>query len=382
MDDRGGLIRVHLGTTRLAQGLSGGASDGLAVYGRHLLEALSARDDVSVTAFGFGTRDQQCAGTTIRGMPGFLPQALTALAGLDGFSALERTLEAGDLVHATDHLIPRCRRAPVIATLMDALPLSNPEWANPRWRRLKNILWKRSTGWADHVIAPSKFARDQVVQHFGLPEDRVSIVPLGVDSVWFEPPDAGRMEAIRLSLNLPPRYLLFVGTLQPRKNLTGAIDAWLGLPAERRAEFPLLVVGRAGPGSQRDLARLAKRADDGPRWLGTLPFEQLHAALHGAAALLLPSLYEGFGLPVLEAFAAGVPVMTSQSNALGEVGGDAAWLVDPRSPAEMTAALGQILDNPGAVDAVVSRARARAQAFTWARTANETVAVYRRVLGT
>ena len=148
-----------------------------------------------------------------------------------------------DVFHATDHLIPKLSSAPVIATLMDAIPLSHPEWTTIRLAALRRWLLRRSGTWADHVITISDYSKREIVEHFGIAPERISVVPLGVHPRFFERIDQAERAEVLKRLGL--RNSSCVGTLQPRKNLERVLDAHAGLPADLRRAIPLVIVGRA-----------------------------------------------------------------------------------------------------------------------------------------
>jgi glycosyltransferase involved in cell wall biosynthesis len=171
-------------------------------------------------------------------------------------------------------------------------------------------------------------------------------------------------------------YVLAVGTLEPRKNLERLISAWSSLDANARAGHVLALVGPVG----WDAAPiLAAARDQGAQLLGRVREEELRALYAGASAFAYPSLYEGFGLPVLEAMAAGAPVLTSNVSSLPEVAGDAALLVDPTDVTAIATGLSRLLSDPALAESLRARGRARAAEFSWERTARETLALLRSI---
>lgn len=376
-------MRLGFGVTVLARCLQSGGVDGIGSYTRELLKRLLQADGMTVVPVSFGVTTA-AASDVPDNVAQFgkypLVAALSAATGFN-FTGSARLSGKIDLMHATDHMIPKLGAVPVVATLMDAIPLSHPEWVSLRFRGLKNALWKKASHWAAHVITISEYSKCEIQEHFGLPPERISVTPLGVDERWFRPPAGGKREEVSSRLGLPDRYFLFVGTLQPRKNVGRVIEAYRALPRAVRDEVPLLVAGRAGWQCDDIVSALNSQAY-GPsiRWLRHLPDDDLLAVMQKATALVQPSLYEGFGLPVLEAFAAGVPVITSNTTALPEVAGDAAVLVDPLDTAAIAEAMMTLLENEELAASLRSRGRLRAREFSWDRTAAMTLAVYRRAL--
>jgi len=372
-------MRVAFGTTVLERGRALGAVDGIGTYCRELAGRLARDPGLELTPFAYGEFGSRPGGRL--GFGPFAAQALFTLATGRPFP-LAQGCVAGrvDLVHASDHLIPSLRGVPVVATLMDAIPLSHPLWVRSRLRWFKAALWRRSAGWADQVITISTFAKQELIRWFGLPAARISVIPLGVDQRWFVAPSAAERERVRRAYHLPERFFVCVGTLQPRKNILRLINAHRRLPEAMRRALPLVVIGRAGWSCEAEV-RLLTGGDGGAlHWLRYVAESDLVALVGAATALVLPSLYEGFGLPVLEAMAAGVPVITSQTSSLPEVAGEAALLVDPLSVDAIAAAMGTLGNDPALAGELSARGRARAAGFTWERTAAATTAVYRQVL--
>jgi alpha-1,3-rhamnosyl/mannosyltransferase len=236
---------------------------------------------------------------------------------------------------------------------------------------------------ADHVIAVSQFAVDELVECFGVDPRRISVVPNGVDEEWLAPPDPAAVAATLAQNGLRPGYFLFVGTLQPRKNVERVLDAWLALPPAVRAERQLVIVGGPGWRSEQLARRLqaASAAGENVVWLSRLTSAgALREVFAGAGVFVFPSLYEGFGIPVLEAFASGVPVVTSNTSSLPEVSQGAALEVDPENTGDIGAAMLALVRDDALRARCIEAGRLRAQQLTWRHTARLTAAVYRAVL--
>ena len=376
-------MRIGFGVTVLAHGMRGGGVDGIGSYTHELLQRFATADELKLLPILYGRPLSPVNGLELqsRQFGRFGRRALcSALTGLR-FSGARALEEEVDLVHATDHLIPKLGRIPVVATIMDAIPLSHPEWAASSFRSLKNILWRRSAQWASHVITISHYSKQEIETHFGLPGNRISVIPLGVDARWFRPLETETIQAVLQRYGLPKRFFLFVGTLQPRKNVGRVIAAHQAMPLAIRNEMPLVIVGRAGWHCDDVVSAMeAGTYGSSVRWLKYLPGDELLAVMKAAVALVFPSLCEGFGLPVLEAFAAGVPVVTSSSTSLPEVAGDAALLVDPLDVSSIAQAMSQLAERDDLAEGLRKRGYVRAQAHTWERTAAMTLDVYRQVV--
>lgn len=385
MDARLDRLRLGFGVTLLNRCLWQGGVDGIGSYTLELLKAFSRRSGIDLTPLSFGApmHAQVAQGKKAKVMARFDVSALLSMGTGQPFAGATELSKMLDIIHATDHRIPQLGKLPVVATLMDAIPLAHPEWVSAsRLGRIKHALWRRTARWADHVITISEYSKTEIAHHFGLTEDRISVTPLGVDARWFHPLAESVMAEVSVRLSLPERYFLFVGTLQPRKNVSRVIAAYQSLPEWLRGEVGLLIVGRAGWQCEDITSSLEAGAyGSNVRWLKHLPDDDLLAVMKRATALVFPSLYEGFGLPVLEAFAAGVPVVTSNTTSLPEVAGDAALLVNPHDEAEIAGAMQRIVEDEALAGALRQRGLSRAREFTWDRTAEMTLDVYRHVLG-
>lgn len=369
-------MRVAYGVSVLAAAMQRGGADGIGRVAQEVLSRLEHAQGLDVLPFEFSPEPSgQIPGALAVGS--FQRQALVALTTGMAFPSMQRRLRGQvDLVHATDHNVPRLHGLPVLATVMDAIPLSHPQWVSYRFKALKNEAWRRSVHWADHVLTISDFSRQEIARWFRISESRISVIPLGVDQRWSFSPDSAERERIRAAYDLPERFFLFVGTLQPRKNVDLLLKAHAGLPAEMRRACPLIVVGRRGWACDDLVARLQASAASEVRWLQYVPDDDLPTVLRLATALTCPSLYEGFGLPVLEAFAAGVPVIASSTTSLPEVAGDAALLVDPLDAVAWGEAMKILLRDQGLALRLSEKGRARARSFTWERTADELTRLY------
>lgn len=374
-------MRVAYGVSVLASGLAAGGVDGIGSVTRELMRYLQQAPGLELLPFEFAP---QASGRVpgALGVGAHQRQALLSLLSGAPFLTTRRALQGRvDLVHATDHLVPRLPGVPVLATVMDAIPLARPEWVGYSLKSLRNRAWRESIRWADHVVTISEFSRREIVQWFGVPAERVSVIPLGVDARWFAAPAAAECERVRAHYGLEDGFFLFVGTLQPRKNLERLLAAHARLPETVRRAVPLLVVGRNGWGCEALVAQLNAGAYPDVRWLSYVPAADLHALLAMATALTFPSLYEGFGLPVLEGFAAGVPVIASAATSVPEVAGEAALLVDPEDVAGWTEAMHAVVSDAALAQRLAAAGPARARQFSWERTAQQTQALYAQLLG-
>jgi len=377
-------MRLGFGVTVLARCLASGEGDGIGSYTRELMKRLAVKDGIDLVPISYGYPVAQFPDIPRNALElGRFTTSVgfSAISGMP-FPGTREVKQRVDLVHATDHLIPHHGKVPVVATLMDAIPLAHPEWVTIKSRKIKNAVWQRSTRWASHVITISEYSKREIEQHFGVDAEKISVTPLGVDERWFHPIDADLMEKILKRYSLPQKYFLFVGTLQPRKNIARVIEAYRSLPQGISNEAPLVIVGRAGWQCE-DVVKALSTNFYGPSlvWLKHLPDADLLAVLKGATALVFPSLYEGFGLPVIEAFAAGTPVITSNSTSLPEVAGDAAMLVNPLETGEIASAMQLMFENGHLAETFRAKGHERALGYSWDRTAAMTLDVYKKAMG-
>lgn len=284
-----------------------------------------------------------------------------------------------DLYHATDYMVPRLARKPVIATLYDSIPLAHPEWANPTLRPLKNWLLRTCAQRADLVVAISNAAASEIAEHYRIPRGRIRVVPLGVHERWFARTEHDRIEATLARHGLRRGFIFHVGTLQPRKNIDALITAYERLPPAVRRERQLVLVGKYGWAAEALRARLAAlNAGGHVRWLDYVDGEELRALYQAAGMFVFPSLGEGFGLPLLEALACGLPVIASDLPALREVIGPRAEWIEPRQVEAIVDAIERV-DRAGNEPSMRSANREHARTFTWQSCAAQTLAIYREV---
>jgi alpha-1,3-rhamnosyl/mannosyltransferase len=278
-----------------------------------------------------------------------------------------------DLYHGPDFRLPRVLAVPSVVTIHDLAVftdgLLDPMFALRGREKISRLIERRP----DRIIAVSEFTRDEIARRFPAIADRVDAVPLGVDMV----PAAPATET--LPAGARPPYLLSLGTLERRKNVTASIEA-LELLRDRAIDVRLVVAGADGYDAGAIVERIERSAHrESIVRRGFVRDDERRALLRHAEMLVYPSLYEGFGLPVLEAMASGCPVVTSSSGAVAEVAGDAALLVAPEAAAIADAAL-RILTDASLRSRLLERGRLRAAAFTWRTCAERTISVYSDVL--
>lgn len=341
---------------------------GIGVYTREMLAALAARG--GRRWLGLAHREPRGAGglselgIAIEHQPAPLGVVWQQLV-------LPRRLARGDadLFWSPLATLPLRCPIPAVVTVHDLTALLYPEThtLKVRWSLLPFL--GRSLDAARRVVAVSEATARDLAFHFPEAAARVRVVGEGVEPA-FRPAAEDEVAAIRAELGAPEGYLLYVGTLEPRKNVGALLDAWQALRAEdEEGTPPLVLAGGYGWGSRALLRRIEALRGEGVVHLGRVERARLVRLFQGARVFAYPSLYEGFGLPPLEAMACGVPVVAGDSSSLPEVVGDAGLLVPPRDPGALHHALARVLGDPALAADLGTRGRERAARFTWSAAA-------------
>jgi glycosyltransferase involved in cell wall biosynthesis len=302
---------------------------------------------------------------------------VATLAGLSVLHFLDKSrlpwrYPGADVFHASHQFRNPPKNAKLTATIYDMTC-----WLTPGMHSRRNVKGSLQFGEsvlkrADGLIAISESSRRDALEILGLKPERVEVVYPGIAEAFFEakPDDARR------KYNLEKPYALFVGTVEPRKNIDTLLDAYNGLSPSLRDEFELVVAGPSGWAAQTTFDKLRR---PGIRHLGYIPEADLPGITAGATVFAYPSFYEGFGFPVAQAMAAGVPVVTSNVSSLPEIAAGAALLVDPRSEAEVRSALDKLLSSPTLGAELGAAGRVRAQQYRWETAARKSLAFFERI---
>lgn len=318
-------------------------------------------------------------------IPGYVPMRRWSLGLAPGseyrrWRALSLRPPPGMLYHEPNFVL-RPFAGPCVATVHDLAWVHYPETLKPDTRRIMEAGMPKTLERADRLLTVSQFVADELVQVLGIARSRVCVTPNGVDKRFY-PRAAAATAAARARGGLAHGgYLLAVATPEPRKNLQALVAAYARLPARLQARVPLVLVGGHGWGESLTAVAEPLQRRGCLRRLGYVPDAELPLLYAGALGLAFPSLYEGFGLPILEAMASGVPVLTSNGSAMAEVAGGAAVLVEPRDVVSITAGLERLLDDAALRARLVRDGLARAREFSWERTVACTVGAYAEVMG-
>lgn len=363
-------------TRVLLNALQAGNRSGTGRYTLELARALREQTELDLSTLwpqALGTPDYNAGRLIIR--PGeTLSRLLDDQWRIDGFARLA----GASFAHYPANVGLLRGSLPFVLTLHDLSFLHHPEWYTRSRALYYRFAVSRSARRARRIITGSAYTKADIMERLGVPEDHIDVTPYGVRAV-FRPADyAAQGEAIE-ALGIPDQYFVYVGTLEPRKNLARLIQAWDHTASEH--SFDLVIVGREGwklDGFQSAL--LGARHRERIHCVGHLPETQLIAVISAARAFLWPSLFEGFGLPPLEAMACGAPVLTSNTSSLPEVCGDAAILVDPLDIDAIADGIRRLASDNRLREDYRLRGRSRAKQFTWERTAQLTMESYRRAL--
>lgn len=285
---------------------------------------------------------------------------------------------AADVFHASQHL----RNPPHRATRLTATIYDMTCWLMPELHVSANVNATRRYGErvlrrAEACIAISEQSKKDAVEILKLPADKIEVIYPGVAEEFFTV-DRPQAQAVAKRHRLDKPYLLYVGTIEPRKNVDRLLDAYRSICDPVRKEHELVVAGPLGWCSEATKERL-RAPEPGIRYLGYVSEADLPGLTAGAAAFVYPSLYEGFGLSVAQAMACGVPAIASRGSALGEIAGGDAILVDPRNTGAIAAAIEQLLGSPSLREDLGQRGRLRAASFRWERNAQQSLAFFHKL---
>lgn len=360
---------------------------GLGRYARELAERacrLDTADEYSV--FTYGRSEAQIpaplAHLPLLSVPlAAKPWRMSVLLAHYAHAPMDRLFPGVSLFHGTDHLLPRFRRVRSVFTLHDLIPMLFPEFHLPLNRWFLTLMFPKFLRHADAIVAVSECTKRDAVRIYGVPEDKITVIYNGVDARFRPVPDADALRRVRAAYNLPEAYILYLGTIEPRKNLVRLLEACHAL---RQQGYPhrLAIVGAKGWLYQPVFDKIAELGlESEVIFPGFIADEDLPAVYAGASLFAFPSLYEGFGIPPLEAMACGVPTLVSDTSSLPEVVGDAALQVTPTDTTAIRAGMERILTDPALAAKLAAKGPERARLFTWEKAAEQLVALYRRAGG-
>lgn len=359
------------------------APGGIGTYIRNLIPAMVARDpSLRLTLFHARFASPEIPERWMREhWVESLPETIKTLYprwNLLGRPALPASLRAAEILHVTNHaaVAPAGEGQKLVVTVHDLAFEYFPSLFPRPWRTLYKLGLRAAIRRADAIVTPSRNTAEDILSRTDVDPKKLHVVPLASSL----PQGTLDAEDVLARLKVPTPYVLFVGTLEPRKNLVRLVRAYRRVAADG---FPHTLV-LAGPLGWHHESLMRELALQGPGEIvmtGWLSDEELDAVYRAADALVYPSLYEGFGLPVVEAMARGVPTIASTTSAVPEVAGDAALGVDPRSVREIAQAIESVVSDVNVADRMAARGRAQAERFSWDETARRTLEVYEHVVG-
>ncbi len=366
---------------------SSGKIDGIGRYAQNIYNGLSVSKDIDLEGFCLPVhlnkeealqKDQ----TILSGLP-YKYEFLRAMVSSSNYETFFKT---DDILFLPDfQRIPIVKNIPMIAAVHDSIPLSHPEWVySSKISQLKNSFrLKYSASFLDRAICVSEYAAKDVMQHFSIPENKIDIIYHGVDKKFFQPASTEIINSTLDKYSLKSKkYILNVSTLQPRKNQKKIIDAYSKLPKNIKDEYPLVIVGKYGWGCDEVVDKLRYMESNGEaRWLNNIVDQELFVLYQESICFVFPSLYEGFGFPILEAMASGTPVITSNIGAMKEIAGeDNAYLLDPYNVDELTFAMKNLVQDSFLKNTLIKRGQDHARKFTWERSIQQHIDVFKKMV--
>jgi len=368
-------MQIAYGTTLLDRGLSGEGIDGIGQYCQELLSQFRQDNEApTLTPFTFGLDRSRCQAHLLPSYPKYIISSFSRLRNYPIFDQV-------DLIHSTDQLIPIQAKKPLVATIMDVIPLSHPQFIRSESRYFKTFIWKKLTRRADRIITISEFSKNEIIKYLNFPFDQIDVIPLGVDQRYFDLLDGQEKKRALEKLGLTKPFFLALGSVQPRKNLKRILAAHAQLPRGLAQDYPLVIAGKFAWDDGKILSDIQVAIKEGRCiWLKYISESEKISLLQSATGLVFASLYEGFGLPIIEAFASKLPVIASNSTSMPEVAGGAALMVNPLNFDEIRSALLELIENPSTVARLQAAGFARAKQFSWQETARQTIRSYQKLI--
>lgn len=355
---------------------------GVSRYTTNLVRGLSKIPQLELSLFGSSLRQKATLDSLARSLPqppkytsfqNYPPSAVSWLWRL-GLNSIRSQLPHLDVFHSWDWLQPPDKDLPLVSTIHDLAILKYPDTAHPDVLRMHQRSWKHLKKHRAQIIAVSQNTKRDIMKYLEIPSEKIHVIPEALPVEFEEVSNALSEEsfmALKNHLKLSKPYVLFVGTREPRKNLHRLIEAWKPLSAD----YELIIAGEAG------WDETSKQSHPNLRFLGKVSDAALAVLYAEAEIFCYPSLDEGFGLPILEAFFHGTPVLTSNAGGTAEVAGNAALLIDPTSVDSMRTGLTQLLNEElPEQKRRLQRMIIRLQMFNWQSVALQTTQVYQRAL--
>lgn len=311
------------------------------------------------------------SGYVYRALSAFLPVPYSAFFG-----------RKSDITHFFNYIAPPCVHGKTVITVHDMVYKAFPETVRTRTKLMLDMGLKKSMKRADIIVTDSEFSKTEIIKYFPQHEKKIRVVPCGVDLDKFKPcKDSEKISAVKKSLGIDGEYFLYLGTIEPRKNLERLIEAYYAFVKKVNKKPPFLVLAGAKGWLYDDIFGKVKKLGLEKYVIFTkyVPSEDINALMSGALSFVFPSVYEGFGMPPLEAMACGVPVLVSDSASLPEVTGDCAVICDACSVKSIAKGLYRLYSDENLRKDLSRRGIERAKNFTWEKSAECLYNVYKEL---
>lgn len=377
------ILRIGIDCRTMLNPISGERA-GVGHYTFHIVQALLEVDQVNEYVLYFDHRMPRAVTDNFEGpniatrrLPFSKYSKLLPFAYSHLLLASWLTRDQLDVFHATANVMPLTYRKPTVVTVHDLAIYEHPEWFPSQIASTK-LLVPQTLRKATRIIAVSQATKQDLRELFGMPSHKISVVYEAADTALLKLKD--RTTNVRQEYDLPTKYVLYVGTIEPRKSLTTLIQAWQRLAKMRPGvvkNAKLILAGGSGYKSEEVVELLRTLNVPSIKYLGYIPHNHKILLMKNAAAFVFPTRYEGFGLPILEAMQLGVPVITSDISSIPEVTGTAAMLVRPEDVEGFARAIKDVLSRPTLAKKMVLAGRKQAKKFSWTKAARETLKVYR-----
>ncbi len=283
-----------------------------------------------------------------------------------------------DILHSTAFYAPKNHPGKLVVTIHDISSLTLPHYHTEATRKRSNHGTENAVAYADHIITVSEFSKNELLRYFTLEPEKITVTHSAAKDI-FVPCSPEEKKRVREKYGVPEDFILFVGSLEPRKNVATLVRAYISLPEPVRKRHRLVIAGGKGWLNAEIDTLLKSSGSSGILRIGYVDEQDLPALYSAAIVSVFPSLYEGFGLPVLEAMACGTPVISSNSSSLPEVGGDAALYFDPHDTNQLKETLERLLGDENLRAQLSRKGIERARLFSWEKAAQETLGVYEKV---
>lgn len=286
-----------------------------------------------------------------------------------------------DIYHFFNFIVPPRIKGKVIVTVHDMVYKAYPETMSDKNFKLLDRELKRSLDRADKIVTVSEFSKMEISNLINIPSSKIDVVYNGVDEIYYNNDfDENQQEKIRTKYGLPPKYMLYLGTIEPRKNIGRIIEAYYNYVRETRDDVYLVIAGKIGWKCDEVFQKIRDyRLEKRIILTGYVEEDDKPLIYKMSSLFIFPSLYEGFGMPVLEAMAAGVPVITSKTSALPEVAGDAAMPVDPLDVGQIAEYIKIVFRDDALRNDMIKRGIRQSMKFSWEKSAEKLLSIYEEV---